>query len=93
MRFGGLVAADIDPNAPLPATNASELSGSVCNPDKRRCTDNLTLRVDDLGWQRSPLPLLTVDGGPAGGDRRPTWAGDRLYYSRRPPGRSWEPIG
>jgi hypothetical protein len=93
LRFDGLVAADVDPNAPLPAANTSELCGYVCNPDKGQYIANLTLPSDHIGWRRTPLPLLTADGGPAcGDDRYATWAGDRIYYSRRHPGPGWHAV-
>jgi hypothetical protein len=93
LRFDGLVAADVEPNVAMPASDTSELFGYVCNPDKRQYIDNLTLPIDDTGWRRTPLPLLTADGGPACRNvRRPTWAHDRLYYSHRHPGPGWDAV-
>jgi hypothetical protein len=93
LRFEGLVAADVEPNVPMPAANTSELFGYVCNPDKGQYIANLALPIDQIGWRRTPLPLLTADGGPACGyDRRPTWARDRIYYSRRHPGDGWDSV-
>ena len=89
-RFEGLVLDDVEPNATLAASVTPRAFGYVCNPSKRQYIENLTLPVDDTGWRRTPLPWLTADGGPySGADRVSTWASDRIYYSRHPPGAGW----
>ena len=93
LRFEGLVAGDVEPNVPRPAGKTSEVFGYVCNPHKCEYIENLTLAIDDTGWRRTPLPLLTADAGPAYlDDRRPTWARDRLYSSQRHPGPGWDAV-
>ncbi|GAB4955588.1 hypothetical protein [Mycobacterium avium] len=92
-RIATLVCCDVERNAALPQSPPACAAGYVCNLDKRQYLDNSTLPVDDSGWRRTPLPLLTADGGPLPNDSyRPLWAGDRLHYSRRHPGSHWTAV-
>jgi hypothetical protein len=96
LRFEGLVASDVEANMALPAGNRSEVFGYVCNPKKRQYIENLTLPIDDTGWRRTPLPILTAEGGPATPTTPTTrvgsWARDPIYYSHRCPGTHWTPV-
>ena len=87
LRFAGLVCADVEPNVTLPQGRKPGVFGYVCNADKRQYIENLTLAIDDTGWRRTPLPILTAEGGLATPAARVgSWARDRIYYSERHPG-------
>lgn len=89
-RIDSLVCCDVEPNIALPQSLTTAEVGYVCNLDKHQYLDNSTLPVDDSGCRRTPLPLLTTDGGPMLHDRYgPRWTGDRLHYSLRHPGPRW----
>ena len=93
LRFAGLVCADVEPNVTLPQGRKPGVFGYVCNADKRQYIENLTLAIDDTGWRRTPLPILTAEGGLATPAARVgSWARDRIYYSERHPGVGWTAV-
>ena len=85
--------ADPEPNVTLPQGRKPGVFGYVCNADKRQYIENLTLAIDDTGWRRTPLPILTAEGGLATPAARVgSWARDRIYYSERSPGVGWTAV-
>jgi hypothetical protein len=93
LRIAGLVCADVEPNVTLPQGRKPGVFGYVCNADKRQYIENLTLAIDDTGWRRTPLPILTAEGGLATPAARVgSWARDRIYYSERHPGVGWTAV-
>ncbi|OBJ86075.1 hypothetical protein [Mycobacterium asiaticum] len=90
VRFAGLVEPDVEANAPAPQSNPGAL-GYVCNLDKHVYIDNRALPLDDYGWQRTPLPLLTADAGepPSSPATFGSWARGRIVCSNRCPDASW----